>query len=746
MIKFLQSLALLIGALMIPAAAYAQNVYGDVNSDLEVNIADVNYVIDVILHGTGSIESGDVNKDGEINIADVNTVINIILGIEESNEGGIVEPTEKELEISQLTSDEDTAPEVIYTETDSLEYDELAQEVLNLFAPVDSDEESAPMHRLMAESEDDLAEEAIRNNGTNIFANTGIIIEQQDWNSGLWGKTRYGGFETYYNTHVKNGKRCLLVVFYHKGGFPNAKTAYLKLGQVNSGKIVGKITIPTNKEYVFLDVQFDDYLGSHGCVNFFPLVINNSSKAREYINPIMVKTDPIVDDDWTDQYYGYEFGTINGVSVYYNTNYTNAGSGHYQCVELCRRYVKELNSNINKPLDSTWGDAIEWPDNREHDASDPGEYMVYANDGHMRVREGDLIVWDHRPCGHIGVVIKTTEKYISVAHQNGGTKRYALPIGTTMKIDENGVVKDIKPGTNESPIFASIQPINFLIRIHNEFEDVSAYERSMRASTTQLLFSNAVRTRKFTVTNTGMYPLTISSIQFYKGNSYSINESSCSINPGITREFEVTYNPTSSGDAEDHLIIRSNADDNPVWIIRLKAAHQPEPKYVDLGLPSGTLWATMNVGASCPEEFGDYYAWGETETKDYYYYDNYTDPGLTDISGTNYDVAHVKWGGNWCMPSEDDFNELISYCTWERSTRNGVAGFNVRGSNGNVIFMPDCGEYSPSYFGGTYYWSSSDYGVPGVAYYFTDYSIEKGYMSKGMSKWVGVCVRPVLKN
>ena len=286
----------------------------------------------------------------------------------------------------------------------------------------------------------------------------------------------------------------------------------------------------------------------------------------------MVKTDPIVDNDWKNKYYGYEFGTINGVSVYYNTNYTNAGSGHYQCVELCKRYVKELNSNINKPLNSTWGDAIDWPYNRANDTSDPGEYLVYANDGHMQVREGDLIVWDHGTCGHIGVVIKTSEKYISVAHQNGGTKRYALPIGTTMKIDENGVVKDIKPGTNESPIYGSIQPINYLIRIHNEFEDVSAYERSMRASTTELEFKTEVgksQTKKFWVKNSGYTPLTISSMSLANGKAFQVNESSCTINPGVTKEFEVTFTPTTSSEYEDRLVIRSDADDNPTWLIHL---------------------------------------------------------------------------------------------------------------------------------------------------------------------------------
>jgi hypothetical protein len=102
---------------------------------------------------------------------------------------------------------------------------------------------------------------------------------------------------------------------------------------------------------------------------------------------------------------------------------------------------------------------------------------------------------------------------------------------------------------------------------------------------------------------------------------------------------------------------------------------------VDLGLPSGTKWASCNVGATKPEEYGGYYAWGETEEKEFYdkstykFYqdDAYVNIG-SDISGTEYDVAHVKWGGNWCMPTYDDIQELRDNCTSEWTTLNGVNG------------------------------------------------------------------------
>lgn len=120
-----------------------------------------------------------------------------------------------------------------------------------------------------------------------------------------------------------------------------------------------------------------------------------------------------------------------------------------------------------------------------------------------------------------------------------------------------------------------------------------------------------------------------------------------------------------------------------------------EREVVDLGL--SVLWATRHVGASSCEQMGDKFAWGETETKRSFTRDNciyyekvtwtYTDIGK-DISGTEFDVAHVKWGGKWRMPTLDEINELKKNCTWEWSRVNEVNGYKVIGKNGNSIFIP----------------------------------------------------------
>ena len=132
----------------------------------------------------------------------------------------------------------------------------------------------------------------------------------------------------------------------------------------------------------------------------------------------------------------------------------------------------------------------------------------------------------------------------------------------------------------------------------------------------------------------------------------------------------------------------------PVRPVMAGEPHTPSEipsEAVDLGLPSGTRWASCNVGATKPEEFGDKYAWGETEEKSDYTEENYLYKGQnlgSNISGTQYDVAHVKWGGNWQMPTKKQMEELESKCTVEKVVVNGVSGVNVIGPNGNVIFFP----------------------------------------------------------
>mgnify|MGYP003294463942 CR=1 FL=1 len=137
-------------------------------------------------------------------------------------------------------------------------------------------------------------------------------------------------------------------------------------------------------------------------------------------------------------------------------------------------------------------------------------------------------------------------------------------------------------------------------------------------------------------------------------------------------------------------------------------------KKVDLGL--SVCWAGWNVGASSPEGYGNYYAWGETTTKSryiessYQYHNgSYVNIG-SNICGTQYDVARAQWGGSWRMPTMAECQELKDRCTWTWTTYNGVNGYKVTGPNGNSIFLPAAGgRYTEFYERGSDgdYWSGS---------------------------------------
>ena len=137
--------------------------------------------------------------------------------------------------------------------------------------------------------------------------------------------------------------------------------------------------------------------------------------------------------------------------------------------------------------------------------------------------------------------------------------------------------------------------------------------------------------------------------------------------------------------------------------------------YVDLGL--SVKWATCNVGASSPEDYGSYFAWGETAEKDTYTEKNSKTYGESygDISGySEFDAARANWGSSWRMPTKAEFQELMDYCTWTWTTYNGKEGYKVVSKkNSNSIFLPAAGyRYGSSLIhAGEYghYWSSTPY-------------------------------------
>lgn len=177
---------------------------------------------------------------------------------------------------------------------------------------------------------------------------------------------------------------------------------------------------------------------------------------------------------------------------------------------------------------------------------------------------------------------------------------------------------------------------------------------------------------------------------------------------------------------------------------------------VDLGL--SVLWAGWNIGATKPEEYGNYYAWGETKEKSDYTEETYlhyyetdaekekayiemyinTNSEYNDVSDVwtqIYDVAYKEWGNEWRMPTYHELNELINDCKWEQMIYNGVNGVKITGPNGNSIFLPAGGFKVSTFhqvagFNG-YYWSSTGAESPcgfGCAYMLSFYA-SKSYHS-----------------
>jgi hypothetical protein len=182
-------------------------------------------------------------------------------------------------------------------------------------------------------------------------------------------------------------------------------------------------------------------------------------------------------------------------------------------------------------------------------------------------------------------------------------------------------------------------------------------------------------------------------------------------------------------------------------------------EYVDLGLPSGTLWATCNIGANEPTEYGGYFAWGETESKVKYNWNNYKfNPSGDGSTMTKYnetdelitleaedDAAHVLWGGNWHIPTKDQLQELIDNCTWTWGAVNKINGYTVS-RNGNSIFLPAAGYCSDPKFElvGTLcsYWSLSLNTNTGMAWRFQCYA--KAYQTNAEWRFEGLSIRPVM--
>ncbi len=180
--------------------------------------------------------------------------------------------------------------------------------------------------------------------------------------------------------------------------------------------------------------------------------------------------------------------------------------------------------------------------------------------------------------------------------------------------------------------------------------------------------------------------------------------------------------------------------------------------YVDLGLPSGIKWATTNLGANSPSEYGDYYAWGETSPKSSYPGDNsktyrFTKDELKSSGIINskmflskdFDAAHENWKDTWHIPTYNDFKELLDECIWQSSKVGGSFGYIITGPNGHSLFIPSAGYIFGEIFEKKNemfrYWSSTpssgDKSAEGMTGIMNSLEIER------LPRFYGLPIRPV---
>ena len=222
--------------------------------------------------------------------------------------------------------------------------------------------------------------------------------------------------------------------------------------------------------------------------------------------------------------------------------------------------------------------------------------------------------------------------------------------------------------------------------------------------------------------------------------------------------------------AECEATITVRSADNPAQLYATckvtvtGGSSDPGEEVVDLGLPSGLKWRSMNVGASKPEDYGDYFAWGETSPKSNYSSSNYKYPATnygdgiivyakydtTPVQGDGKtvleaedDAATANLGNGWRTPTFKEFKELRENCTWSWTSLNGVNGMQVKGPNGKTIFLPAGGWYDKTTLNkkttyGSYWTATGDGGTANAA------DFANGYLDKALvPRCEGRSVRPV---
>lgn len=333
--------------------------------------------------------------------------------------------------------------------------------------------------------------------------------------------------------------------------------------------------------------------------------------------------------------------------------------------------------NADIPLNAEWMMAYAyWPYTQTYEIRDNQPYIPVDNNGQ------DYL---YGACEYI-----SNENTPTNMHMNSAMSRVTFTVNKTEDCDIEGTVSEIILVDNGKTFY------------HYGEMNVTTGEISYLAES---MYNASIHCKFELSDNT---PTIVERLMF----PTSFGENQIQVGIKIAQTNEIIYQYLPAGEWE-----KGHTYNYPITLTKKLT----EGEAIDLGL--SVKWASKNVGANSPEEYGDYFAWGETEEKEDYSVSNSLTFGLSDsellsrgIIGedgnltVSYDVAATKWAGDWRMPTYEEISELMEKCTWEWTTHNGVNGRKVTGPNENSIFLPAAGARNGTNHsgGGTdgFYWGA----------------------------------------
>ena len=745
----------------------ASTTKGDVNNDGEISIADINAIIDLIL-GSGSNTLADVNDDGEINIADVNAIIDIILG------GGSSQDNHEYVDLGLpsgtlwatcnvgANTPEEYGDYFAWGETESKnsyfwdDYKWFTDGKISKYCYDDSNSYNGIVDdKMVLDVEDDAA---YINWGSSWRMPTKAQRDElDDYCTRTY--TQLNGVNGFMLTGP-NGNSIFLPKAGYKGIFPSSAASYLTRSLAVTKHIPGYINHNNETFYsisfsssdpdkVVSEIGYRYYGYPVRAVRWKPIYVEQRTLDMGVVPKCMSKTATlnIVNDSpeeiklvaTTYKPFSFKYGNQNHnrsiISVNVPGNSSISVELMFTATTTPGQYSDKVHISYSEPEMSQCDVPIlasvkEDPDWVELGLPSGTQWATCNVGANVPKEYGNYFAWGET----------TPKDYYYYDSYKWYTVTWSSVYGWRLKVNKynlspsTGDIVDLKSELDleddaayvnwgaswRMPTEAQLCELKEnCIWTWTQLEGVNGYE--ITGSNGYSIFLPAAGHRSLMDLNY------VNSEGYYWSRDLYTSYSQYALNLLISSR-KITPN---------NFIGRDNG-------LTVRAVRS-EAEWIDLGLPSGTLWATWNIGANSPEELGDCFAWGETSPKEVYDWSTYKwgcFDTMTKYCSWNYfhsvdnkleldledDAAYINWGPKWCMPTLEQQEELLMKCTWTKTTYNGVSGSLVRGPNGKTLFLPSA-----------IYWSRTrrNYDMVRASCGMIDHNIEDIY------PYVGHIVRPV---